>query len=256
MERLLQAGADPWDVLSVVKSGSGITDRQQKLTLIKTATAQTEKQHKLDEKLYEAVKKGNLKKVKKLLEQGAKADVSLMGIVGRSKGDIEILKTLLDAGLDVNARNVSYSTALFYRDFSDGAEKTKLLLKSGADIHARNMYGRTPLFGAHREEAQVLIDAGVDVSAKDYEGISALFYAYMNDNQPLVELLQSHGATLSPYEKQRLALEKQKQEQRRAEYQASKSQNQSSGLGNTLLQGLLNAANDTANYAIQNAGKF
>ena len=49
--------------------------------------------------------------------------------------------------------------------------------------------------------------------------------------------------------------------QRQAEREAQKAQQQPAakeegGVGKTLMKGLLNAAEDTANFAIQNAGKF
>lgn len=169
----------------------------------------------------------------------------------------QVVKTLLSKGADVNARNRSYSTALYYCDESEGLEKTKLLIKAGADVNARNMYGRTPLFDANAEKIQLLVKAGADVNARDYEGFSALFAPslFPKKYDDRIEALQTYGVKLTPYEKQQMPLQKQIFEKHLAMYEAIPT-NEGSGLGQILLQGLLNAANDTANYAINNAGKF
>ena len=249
IELLLNAGADPSRVENFDKKNN-VDPKQQKL----------------DTQLMAAVGKGNLKKVNKLLEQGANPNARLgtyystplMETMCKKNVSVDVMKALLEAGADVNVRSRSYSTALFYCDSTDG-EKTKLLLKNGADVNARNMYGRTALFGTGSKggKAQVLLEAGADVNARGYDGLSPLFNAsihaaYVQE----AEVLKMHGAKLTPYEKQRIPLEQQKWRAREAEIDAKYGNDSKSGLGNTLLQGLLNAANDTANFAIQNAGKF
>ena len=270
VELLLNAGADPRQV--DIKEVSG----KDKKGLVKKAMNKSDKaQQKLDNKLYEAVQKGNVEQVKKLLEKGANPnsyyfgaydareyyETPLLALMHYSKDDkqaLEIMKVLINAGADVNARNRSYSTALHY---NYGIEKLKLLVQAGADVNARNMYGRTPLFGARDEKIKLYIKAGADVNARDYEGLSALFHASVNQHMgSSVELLQAHGAKLTPYEKRLLPI-MQKRLQLNLTTPSESAQQEtenknSGGLGQTLLQGLSNAAQDTANFAIQNAGKF
>ena len=268
VELLLKAEANPWqggegkeNALLASQDGGEITDRVSKQSFIKAAMATTKKQYKLDEKLYKAVDNGNLKQVKKLLEQGAnpnshigeRYETPLIAAADSDDGQsIEIMKILIKSGADVNARNRSYSTALYCSNAQ--GEKAKLLIKAGADVNTRNMYGRTPLFTTF--EGQVLIDAGADVNARDYEGLSPLAFVYLIGGAEKEEWLEKNGAKLTQQEKKRIALEQQKTDLAVAEYRAEKAANGKTGLGQTLLQGLLNAANDTANFAIQNAGKF
>ena len=271
VELLLNAGADPWRVDIEKVSG------KDKKGLIKKAMNQSDKaQQKLNNKLYEAAKKGDIEQVKKLLEKGANPnsyysgaydareyyETPLLAVVRYGKDDeqaLEIMKVLINAGADVNARNRSYSTALHYNYGMDN--RLKLLIQSGADVNARNMYGRTPLFGAGEENIKLYIKAGADVNVRDYEGLSALFHVSVNPKRhSTAELLQVYGAKLTPYEK-RLLPTMQKRMQlnlttpsESAQYETENKN--SGGLGQTLLQGLSNAAQDTANFAIQNAGKF
>ncbi len=302
VEMLLKAGADPW---AIDMNGKG-ADKENKKALIEKAMNKPDKaQQKLNNKLCAAAAKGNVKQVKKLLEQGADPngrdsryankpspleqavsanidvvnalleagadpnlrtrhyETALLIAMDSSAANVDIIKALIKAGADVNARNRSYSTALHYNysDEPENIDKLKLLIQSGADVNARNMYGRTPLFGAKEKQTELYIAAGADVNARDYEGFSALFNASIHPlYAPSAELLQMHGAKLTPYEKRLLPIEKQKWQLNKeandakvAQYEAEEKRN---SLGGILLNGLVNAANDTANYAIQNAGKF
>lgn len=266
VETLLKAGAVPWQV-----NISEISDKDKKDLIEKAMNKPSKAQQKLNDKLYDAAMKGKVEQVKKLLEKGAnpnshsgrRYETPLMAAMQSldKKQRIELMKILINAGADVNARNRSYSTALHYNFYKDSVDKLKLLIQSGADVNARNMYGRTPLFGAREEQVKLYISAGADVNARDYEGLSALFHASVNQHMgPSVELLQVHGAKLTPYEKRLLPIMQKRMQLNlttpsESAQQAAENKN-SGGLGQILLQGLSNAAQDTANFAIQNAGKF
>jgi ankyrin repeat protein len=61
-------------------------------------------------------------------------------------GNFETLKLLLDAGADVNARNVFDATALL--GSARDPEKARLLIDRGADVNIQSRQGRTPLMVA------------------------------------------------------------------------------------------------------------
>ena len=87
----------------------------------------------------------------------------------------EIVRALLDAGADVNARDRS-GTAPMHKAYT--LEILKVLLDAGADVNARNESGSTPLHGARTPEiAQALLNAGAQVNVRDEFGFTALHCA-------------------------------------------------------------------------------
>ncbi len=75
------------------------------------------------------------------------------------------------------------------------AEIVKLLLQAGAEVNARTQNGLTPLMIAAKvnrnpEIAQLLLQAGAEVNAKDKAGQSALDYAVASRNSKIVDLLR------------------------------------------------------------------
>jgi ankyrin repeat protein len=85
------------------------------------------------------------------------------------RGDANSVKTLLDKGADVNARDMDGNTALDWAAGQGYVEIVKLLLDRGADVNVKDkMLGFTPLMTAtrsgHTEIAKLLLDRGADVN--------------------------------------------------------------------------------------------
>ena len=62
------------------------------------------------------------------------------------------------------------------KDFENTEKVVKLLIDAGADVNAKNNDGKTPLHIIKKSEtiAQMLIDAGADVNAKNKKGYTPL----------------------------------------------------------------------------------
>ena len=109
--------------------------------------------------------------------------------------DTAMLKLLIDAGADVNGRDVIAGPPLHYAANYGWVEGARILLRSGADVSAADESGRTALHWAGRVEVcELLIQHGADLEATDSEGRTPVAYALHNGNLELVELFRKHGA--------------------------------------------------------------
>ena len=83
----------------------------------------------------------------------------------------------------------------YERNKSKNMAMVKLLIEAGANVNAKDGYGRTALIYAVRKDsvdmAKLLIEAGADVNVKDGYGKTALDYTY---DSGLKELLRAAGA--------------------------------------------------------------
>jgi len=84
--------------------------------------------------------------------------------VAAHSGDVAMAKTLIDGGLDVNAREAWEETPLHFAARCGSAEMCSLLCDAGADVNASNEAGATPLIEAARACQEpaciVLLDHG------------------------------------------------------------------------------------------------
>lgn len=92
-------------------------------------------------------------------------------------GDVSRVRTLLGQGADVNAKHEEHAeTPLILAVKFSGADMMKFLLEAGVEVDARDDWGRTALFYApvSSEKFGVLLRAGADISARDKEGNTIL----------------------------------------------------------------------------------
>lgn len=60
-------------------------------------------------------------------------------------GQLSIVKLLIEAKTDINAKNIYESTALMHASAHNYLDIVKLLIEAGADVNIRNKYGETAL---------------------------------------------------------------------------------------------------------------
>jgi ankyrin repeat protein len=116
----------------------------------------------------------------------------------KSDSQKEIVAQLLKNGADVNKKDKTGRTPLFYAVEKQCYEVIGMLLESGANVMITDDSGDTPLHAAVRagdsKAAQLLIDHGADVNAKNGTGQTPVNYAVVYEKPALNALLREHGA--------------------------------------------------------------
>ena len=124
---------------------------------------------------------GSVQDVRKRIKAGAKPNAkdptwgytALHTFARFNREDIEIIKTLIKGGADVNDKANNGNTPLHEAAMhNDNANIIKELIKAGADINARNNHGFTPLHSAARfsksvEIIRTLIEEGASIYTED-----------------------------------------------------------------------------------------
>lgn len=146
-------------------------------------------------------------------------DVSTLLSAAWSEQDAEKISALLNAGIDVNARDKDGWTALMYAArYNQRTEIISVLLNAGADVNAQNKDGRTALWlavsrpivasfqdvlsfaqpiVATPEVVSLLLGAAAEVNVQDKDGQTALWGAAASQDSVVVSLLLEAGADVN-----------------------------------------------------------
>jgi len=150
-----------------------------------------------------AVRNGNEEIVRVLLS--AKADVNARDDFGQTalmmlsdSVTSEIVWDLINAGAKVNARDKDGDSPLISAAEVNNVDALKALIEAGAKVNAANGDGDTALMKAASSglvnNVRALIMAGADVNARNKEGKTALMYADDEGQRAVIRLLKAHGA--------------------------------------------------------------
>ncbi|KAJ8361503.1 hypothetical protein SKAU_G00180280 [Synaphobranchus kaupii] len=118
-----------------------------------------------------------------------------------SRGHVEIVKRLLEAGALIENRDKLESSAVHWACRGGSLPVLELLLNEGANFRARDKLRSTPLHVAvrtgHHECAEHLIHCGADINAKDRDGDTPLHDAVRINRFKFIKLLLIYGANLT-----------------------------------------------------------
>jgi ankyrin repeat protein len=193
----------------------------------------------VSDRFYDAIRADDSKTVASLLVNGVgvntKDDHGTTPLMyAAAVSSVAMMRQLIAAGADVNAKNSLDATALLW--CTNNLEKVKLLTEKGADVNARSKRGRTPLLiaaahdgnrtvvelllknGADLAAAQdnlksnplleataandtatikLLLEKGIDVNEKNAAGLTALMLAARDGNAEIVKSLIARGAAVN-----------------------------------------------------------
>lgn len=149
-------------------------------------------------KLIEAVKSGDLRRLKVVLAEVANQEVNTTDINGMTLLDwmiinklpIAAVKLLIGAGANINTVGEGGLTTLHLASSAINPELVKLLIEAGADVNATTSDKQTALYWACRfysnsatveeqksftEVIKLLIEAGTNINAPDKNGVTPLY---------------------------------------------------------------------------------
>jgi hypothetical protein len=135
---------------------------------------------------------------KELLDMGIPfSEASFCDCVRTKKG--EAVNLFLRAGFSADARDGAGIPLLCLAARAGDKDLVKILLKAGADVNARSAdRGASALvdcvLGKHRDIAELLLKAGADVNVKSKDGQSALIISVGMSDEKFVEMFLKAGA--------------------------------------------------------------
>ena len=116
------------------------------------------------------------------------------------KGDTQELRTLIVQGIDVNTRNIKQElkTPLIIASACGNTRIVKILILAGADVNAKDKNKSTALIEAaangHIEIVKILIEANAEINSKNSDGETALQKALLNGHNEIIKILKEAGA--------------------------------------------------------------
>lgn len=156
--------------------------------------------------LHDAVKNGDVEKVRFLVEQGVY--VNATNTEGQTPQDLatqsgnhEICR-ILEEHCGVAGTNISECSPLHYAVTSEKENIVKIRLENGADVNAAASGGATPLHcaadGSEPSMIRLLVENGADIKSVTNRGRTPLHTAAeYNFNGDNVELLIEYGADIN-----------------------------------------------------------
>ena len=110
----------------------------------------------------------------------------------------DAIKTLLEKGADINAKNANGETCIFNAAKSNNPQIIQLLVDGGASVKDRDNLGSTPLHIAVRwgaqKSAEKLIKLGININAQNSAGKSPLAEAVIANKYDVAKYLLENGA--------------------------------------------------------------
>jgi thiosulfate/3-mercaptopyruvate sulfurtransferase len=103
---------------------------------------------------------------------------------------------------DINAVIANATTPLMKASQQGDGRIVRMLIAAGAQVNARNADGNNALWlacvGDHLDMIEMLVDAGIDINNQNDNGATPLMYAASSGKTAVVERLLARGADVTP----------------------------------------------------------
>lgn len=154
------------------------------------------------DRIYQAIRNNDLGALRTLIQSNGPNVGDARGttplIMAAAFGSIDAMRTVLDAGADVNAASAFGVTPLMA--CPGNLDRVRLLVSKGAKVNAASQLKRTPLMLAAAAGAsdvvKFLLAAGADVDATEATGLDALMFAAEANATEAIKLLLARGASV------------------------------------------------------------
>ncbi|MGD8501864.1 MAG: ankyrin repeat domain-containing protein, partial [Phycisphaerales bacterium] len=166
----------------------------------------TQVEHAQVKTLHEAASDGDIELIRSLVSSGADVNeqnnwgwTPLYTAVATGHGDI--VRLLIAEGADADTPSKAGLTPLHFAVNNGNRDIAKLLIKNGADCRTADENGATPLHASaergHIDIARLLVDNNADIDAKDKWVWTPLFYSCWKNHKDLAEFLITKGADIN-----------------------------------------------------------
>lgn len=123
-------------------------------------------------------------------------------IVATKRGNLNLVKLLIELGLNVDYTDNNLDTALSWAAYNGFVDAMNLLIEAGADVNHQDNKGNTPLIDTiiknQREAFDILINnPNININNQGENNQSALHYAVILSNQYMVTTLLQKGADIN-----------------------------------------------------------
>eukprot|EP00731_Ephydatia_muelleri_P035118 Em0098g4a len=119
------------------------------------------------------------------------------------KGHLDVVKTLLEAGANINQADKDNTTPLYVASQNGHHDVVQTLLGAGADVNiARSDNGCSPLhvscYGGHLDVVKTLLEAGANINQAMKDGKTSLDLAVERGHNETVQLLKTYPNKVTP----------------------------------------------------------
>lgn len=161
-------------------------------------------QDELDKELLKSYLENDIKKIRLLLEYGSNPNIKITNesllFYASESGNLEIFELLLRYGAELKDES-EYKIALMCAAMEKRIDILKLLVDRGVDLNIRSISGKTALMYAvekgYLEIVKFLVDHGSDVSIRSMEGETALLFACRDHRYFIAKYLLDHNANIN-----------------------------------------------------------